>query len=580
MQLNLTHASSIGSVTLSSLLAGVASADTLRVPDEHSTIQGALDAAVDGDTVAVDAGTFHESNLDPGGKQITITGALAADGSPATMVDALGLGGVWVFINSETSSTRLENFIITGGLATNGGGILCTGSPVIHNCVVTDNTAVDGGGIYCNDNSSPTISDCLIHDNAATGGSAGTGNGGGLYLDEFCTAAVADCTISENAASEDGGGVYCAPVCRATIDDCLIKQNSALDDGGGIWCGDTSSPVISDCHVASNSASDDGGGIQCDPFSTPIIQRTAVISNIATGDGGGISCFQAFPEPFPPALPGHLTDCLVSNNTASGIGGGIHLDESAPPINTCTVEENQAADGGGIACFKNSDSTITGTIVRDNSATSASGNGGGVFCNDSNGVTLDGCAVSGNSAALDGGGIWADAGVTVDACTISRNSAVDGGGLHLETGTPQITDSAVLENTASNDGGGLHYGANAFGTIDNCRIKENSAGDDGGAIAVDPDSNPTLQDSDVCGNQGKSSQITGPVTDGGGNVIEALCAADCLDVTGDGVVDKDDLLSLINVFNTADVEHDFNGDGVIGVFDLILLLKDWGACGS
>ena len=40
----------------STLPAGSASGDTLRVPSQFSTIQGAVDAAVDGDVVEIQAG--------------------------------------------------------------------------------------------------------------------------------------------------------------------------------------------------------------------------------------------------------------------------------------------------------------------------------------------------------------------------------------------------------------------------------------------------------------------------------------------------------------------------------------------
>jgi hypothetical protein len=61
---------------------------------------------------------------------------------------------------------------------------------------------------------------------------------------------------------------------------------------------------------------------------------------------------------------------------------------------------------------------------------------------------------------------------------------------------------------------------------------------------------------------------------------EAACAkAGCpADVDGDGEVGMQDLLVVLKSWNESGGPADVNGDGVVGVEDLLALLASWGAC--
>ncbi len=48
------------------------------------------------------------------------------------------------------------------------------------------------------------------------------------------------------------------------------------------------------------------------------------------------------------------------------------------------------------------------------------------------------------------------------------------------------------------------------------------------------------------------------------------------DINGDGVVNVSDLLILLSLWGTSDCRADFNGDGDVNVSDLLILLAAWG----
>jgi hypothetical protein len=226
----------------------------IHVPDDYATIQEAIDAAVDGNTIIVSPGTYHEHDIDFLGKAITVTSTDPEDSTivATTVIDADSLGSVFVFQSGEDSTSVLTGLTTLGGLATFGGGISCSNSsPLISNNHISDNMAAgthpegQGGGIYCY-NSSPIISNNMI-----------TGN-------------------SANA----GGGIYCSDSCPSILNNNFVG-NTAMLGGGGVGCSN-SSPTITNNTVTGNSAalgSAGGGGIACTASSSATVTNTILWDN-------------------------------------------------------------------------------------------------------------------------------------------------------------------------------------------------------------------------------------------------------------------------------------------------------------
>src|SRR5947208_3193179 len=113
-----------------------ARAATINVPASQPTIQAAINAAANGDTVLVAPGTYYE-NINFMGKAITVT---SSGGPSVTTINGGALGTVVMFITNEGRNSVLSGFTITNGnsyynnqnlgiLDYEGGGIFVNSAP-------------------------------------------------------------------------------------------------------------------------------------------------------------------------------------------------------------------------------------------------------------------------------------------------------------------------------------------------------------------------------------------------------------------------------------------------------------------
>jgi predicted outer membrane repeat protein len=373
----------------------IASATTYLVRPEgtgdYPTIQAAIDAAANGDTVALANGTFTGNgnrDIDFLGKAIT---ARSGSGDPDSC--AIDCGGSaadphrgFRFHSGEGSASVLVGMTITRGYALRGGGILCetASGPSIVNCVLARNTAAGvspdgGGGMGCYDSSAPSLESCTFVENSAIE------HGGGIYCDGS-SPTLDDCEFVGNMATGSyghGGGVH---LYRSSgqVTGCLFATNYAGGLGGGVLCAE-SSPVIADCHFLGNSGRS-GGGLFCWDFSSPEVVGCDFSDNLArSGDGGGVCCSDS-------SAP-TLAQCAFSGNSAGLWGGGIATWNSAPTISHCTIADNVASEDGGGAFFR---SSIPMSPLLESCIIAFSRAGVGIACDGNSTPFLFCCDVYGN----------------------------------------------------------------------------------------------------------------------------------------------------------------------------------------
>jgi hypothetical protein len=440
-------------------------ANTLCVgskPGCFSTIQAAVDAANDGDTILVAPGTFA------GGVTIDVSIALVGAGANKTIIQG---GGPVLTIGQEQATTEptvsISRVTITGGFNNS--------SP--------DQAVTQGGGIGILQGSfqsrnglgaTVTISDSVITGNKVASqqllppGFCGPfdcsfANGGGIFNNG--TLSLINTRVTDNQVGDpasitvvaNGGGIAEGSQATLTLERSFVTGNRTT---GTLPWGDTASAAgidapggltIEDSVVSGNSAqlstkdpTDEGpkafaGGIGIGAQAT--ITRTIVSGNSVTvtnltGDAV--------------ALAGGISDEGSLTLSYSTVNHN-HVNASVPSSSSATA----IAAGGGLLVL--SEATVSNSLVSDNSISAVHPNGG-VF--------------------VGGGGIANNGQLTLQRTLVIHNNgtasgaggSAQGGGIRNDTffgSVPQLTltDSAVLANKLTASPGITPQGGGLFTTF-------------------------------------------------------------------------------------------------------------------
>ncbi|MHC5003581.1 MAG: right-handed parallel beta-helix repeat-containing protein [Planctomycetota bacterium] len=513
-------------------VAAAAPADVIDVPDDHPSIQAAIDAASGGDEIVVAAGTYAEL-IDLLGKAVTLR---SADGAAVTIID----GGPVVSdehsvircVSGEGPGTVIDGFTITGGRGTrvvlgpgvefrDGGGMYNdASSPTVMNCVFSGNELTAscssrGAGMF-NLNASPTVIDCLFVDNVGLGGNCGgisTGRGGGMYNEES-SPLLLRCVFTNNRTEAAGGAA-----------------------GGGIRQvgGD---PILVDCEFTGNTAAEFvpignafGGGVAVSGAG-PTMTNCRFVGNQA-GLGGGLSAIGGTPS---------LLNCLFFENVTdpgAGLGGAIFYADNALSVVNCTIVSNTAdASGGAMHSWdggKFSDAEVVNSILWDNAP-----------------APFGGPVPSVSFSIVEGG--WPGPG-NVDQDPAFMDLAA--GDLRLTAASPAVDAGhnwAVPLDSADYDGDGVT--AELF--------------------PVDLDGQPRFSADDQDFDAGCGSPV---VVDMGAHELP-FDAAPVLfaDIDGDGAVEVDDLVQVIldwGACEDACCLSDLDRSGAVDVDDLVAVILNW-----
>ncbi|HSD62457.1 MAG TPA: hypothetical protein VLB50_01630, partial [Ignavibacteriaceae bacterium] len=236
------------------LFQGLINAEILNVPAGYITIQDAINASQNGDTVLVADGVYYE-NINFNGKNIVVASNYIFDKDPSHILNTIIDGSNPLqsdsascvrIVSGEDSTAVLAGFTLTGGTGTKwidehgagiyreGGGILITlSSPTVVNNVIINNEAIDrtgvasagGGGIRAGDSNAHIYNNIIAHNK---------GHYGAGVVWNYATGEMKNNIIVYNSGGEDfgGGGIWTYAMGTTIIENNVIAYNSVTGSGG------------------------------------------------------------------------------------------------------------------------------------------------------------------------------------------------------------------------------------------------------------------------------------------------------------------------------------------------------------
>ncbi|MDG2423995.1 MAG: dockerin type I domain-containing protein [Phycisphaerales bacterium] len=383
-----------------------------------------------------------------------------------------------------------------------------------------------------------------------------------------------DCTLKDNSAGAVGGGIWAFSPTHLLISRCDFINNQAdvcIGSGNGVGGGaigiqGAEYARITDCLLEGNSTHQDGGGIYAIQSNLRVL-GTQFVDNWAQGnecEGGGVFISDAWWT--------SMQDCFFTGNSASRRGGAISTGSSLADlftINNTRFEKNRAQHEIELACSPCNDCWDEDPIYCQ--CDGGPGNGGwdiaqnvqgGAIYHLGSSMTLEHCCFIDNKAVST----LVDDSQTTD---LFSGGNAEGGAVYRE----EYQSLIILDCDFSGNN-----------VIPYCHSSSGVCGEAAGGAIYDSDQIDwdqkmlSVQDSTFCENS--PSHIDGIIVDESdfdSDMFLDSCFCDG-DVNKDGNVNVNDVLAVINAWDSTASDADLDGDGDVDVNDLLIVIENWNQC--
>lgn len=329
-----------------------------RVISQYATIQAAINASVDGDTVLVDEGTYRENIVVT--KRITVGSLFVLDGDTShisrTIIDGsqprnVDSSAVVTIDGATDTSTVVGGFTITGGKG-NRRNVNYPG--LAYQMITGMGVDIAGGGARIHHN--------IVRANDRN--SPGDQIGGVISIFDPADKNGVSSVIVEN---------------NTVVDNTLVGKDA---EGGAFAIGHNS--TIRENVIARNTArglSEPGVGAAFEIWNGLVkIDRNQIINNSASHEGGGLIAYAVPIAGVAPTI--EMVNNILGGNIAGTSGGGLFVSAigaSVVMINNTLVSNIGALGGAGVVVQAGAIIRALNTILWDSSASEVVIDAGGSF---------------------------------------------------------------------------------------------------------------------------------------------------------------------------------------------------------
>ncbi len=341
---------------------------------EFPTIQAALNATIDGDTVSLYNGRYSG----PGNRDIEFP-------SRSVVLKSRSGNPVYCVIDCEGSSQDPHSGIFFRSQVVYGAWV--EGITIQHSY---------GAGVHCENDASPFFNNVVFEQ-----------NGGTAVYCHSSSPSFADCTFQNN----NSGSIACADTSEVLLNDCIFANNFAEYTGASIL-NESSSVIIARCTFLGNASGFSGAAVKSSRASwagrpSVTIYDSHFIANVGGYHGGALDFSQT---------DFSIETSYFSNNECGINGGAFWCSfESAGRIRDCVFYGNSGTKGAAINVGDDVSILIETGIIASNQGSV------GVFC-DPNFPPL-GLELTCTDIYANEGGDWA--GCLADMDSLNNNVSVD-----------------------------------------------------------------------------------------------------------------------------------------------------------